>query len=156
LASDKAGKLKEPWVPQAEEFSKHREQAWRDRQSSSDEFDKNLLTFSSGALGLSLAFIKDIVPLKNASNMWLLYCSWFALVLCIMATIFSYPLSMKALDKHLIHLEDYYIRGKLRSLNPQNRWSDSVTAARITGGLFFLAGVIATVIFVFLNINKGR
>jgi hypothetical protein len=30
----------------------------------SDEFDKNLLALSSGALGVSLAFIKDIVPSK--------------------------------------------------------------------------------------------
>jgi hypothetical protein len=38
------------------------------RDSTSD-FDKNLLALSSGALGISLAFIKDIVPLEQA--MWL-------------------------------------------------------------------------------------
>jgi hypothetical protein len=42
------------------EYEKHREQAWADRQASSDEFDKNLLKFSSAALALSLALSKTL------------------------------------------------------------------------------------------------
>jgi len=44
----------------------HRRQIWQDIQSSADNFDKYILTLSSGALGLSLSFIKDIVPLGTA------------------------------------------------------------------------------------------
>jgi hypothetical protein len=149
------GSSVQPWTPQNEEFSKHREQAWQDRQSSSDEFDKNLLTFSSSALGLSLAFIKDIVPLNHATYFWLLYTSWICLVGCIMATIFSYPLSVKALDLHLVHLDEYYIKGNQKYLNPTNRWSSAVTGARVIGGGFFLLGIVATVLFVCMNLLKG-
>ena len=88
----------ESQVNPRDEFNKHREQAWQDRQASSDEFDKNLLTFSSGALGLSLAFIKDIVPLDHATHLSYLHISWVCFVCCIIATIFSYPLSIAALN----------------------------------------------------------
>ena len=44
--------------------------------SNSEKFDNAILTLSTGALGISLAFIKDIVPLKIAQNLWLLKASW--------------------------------------------------------------------------------
>lgn len=149
--------IEEPaFEPQTQEFATHREQAWKDRQSSSDEFDKSLLTFSSGALGLSLAFIKDIVPLATATRRGLLYASWISFAVCIMATIFSYPPSMKAIDKHLDDLYKYYVEGKQEFLNPKNRWSDVVTILRGVGAFFFLAGVCITVLFVWLNLPKGH
>lgn len=49
-----------------------------DRQlSNSEKFDNAILTLSTGALAISLAFIKDIVPLKLAQNLWLLKASWW-------------------------------------------------------------------------------
>lgn len=148
--------LEHAWTPQTEEFSKHREQAWKDRQSSSDEFDKNLLTFSSAGLGLSVAFIKDIVPLGHATGLRLLYSSWACFVICITATIFSFPPSIWAIDKHIGHLYRYYIEANPKFLNPKNRWSDVVHAARVIGGIFFLAGVITSVLFVYMNLSQGK
>jgi len=43
-------------------YKAHLQQAWGSIDSSTDSFDQALLAVSSGALGLSLAFIKDIVP----------------------------------------------------------------------------------------------
>ena len=64
------------WSPQQELYDKHAGQAWTDQQASSDEFDKSLLTFSSGALALSLSFIKDIVLLEKAGFLCWLFVSW--------------------------------------------------------------------------------
>ena len=44
----------------------YRRKVWEDSNSGSENFDKYLLTFSSGALALSLTFLKDVVPLKDA------------------------------------------------------------------------------------------
>ena len=57
-------------------YNEHRRQAWQDIQMSTDQFDRSLLTLSSGALVLSLAFIKDAVPLKDAVGIYWLYSSW--------------------------------------------------------------------------------
>jgi hypothetical protein len=44
----------------------YRKKVWDDIKSGTENFDKYMLTFSSGALGLSLAFIKDVVPIGRA------------------------------------------------------------------------------------------
>lgn len=44
--------------------------------ASSAQFDKQILFLSSGALGLSFAFIKDIVKLNESNHKWLLVLSW--------------------------------------------------------------------------------
>ena len=46
-------------------YDVHRDKAWEDIKSGNENFDKYMLTFSSGALGLSLAFIKDVVPAED-------------------------------------------------------------------------------------------
>lgn len=138
------------------EYEKHREQAWSDRQASSDEFDKNLLKFSSAALALSLAFIKDIVPLEQATHLTTLYLSWIGFAVCILATIASYFFSTRSFDRHLTDLHKYYIEGDEKALNPNNVWTNWVRRCAVIGGLFFLAGFICTVIFVSANVAKGH
>ena len=76
-------------------FREHMLHAWANIQSGSDSYDQSLLTVSSGALALSLAFIKDVVPLKEAHYMWMLFASWFAFASCILSVIASYRQSVK-------------------------------------------------------------
>ena len=46
----------------AEELhDEYRRKIWEDTKSGTENFDKYMLTFSSGALALSLGFIKDVV-----------------------------------------------------------------------------------------------
>jgi hypothetical protein len=54
-------------------YVEHQKQTWADCQRASDEFDKSILTYSSGGLGVSLAFVKDIVPLAQTVALPLLY-----------------------------------------------------------------------------------
>jgi len=142
------------WIPQFGEFKEHRERVWEDRQASADAFDKALLTFSSGALGLSLAFVKDIVPLAHAVHLKFLYASWACYLLCIVITIISFRLSIKAMDKQLVFLEEYYLKGKEAFLNPKNVWSDAVNLCAILGAGLFISGLFATVVFVYSNTVK--
>jgi len=43
---------------------------------SQEQYDKTVITLSTGALGLSFAFIKDIVDIKVASSINFLTGSW--------------------------------------------------------------------------------
>jgi hypothetical protein len=146
----------EPQPNRQSEYEKHREQSWTDRQASSDEFDKNLLKFSSGALGLSLAFIKDIVPLEQATWLPLLYVSWSCFSLCILATIASYFFSTRSFDTHLGDLHKYYVDADEKALNPSNFWTNWVRRCAVIAGIFFIAGFVCTVVFVSRNIAKGH
>ncbi len=89
-------------------WDEHRKQAWQDIQSSTDNFDKNLLAVSSAALGFSVAFIKDIVRLPATRWHFVLYASWLCFAVCIVITVFSFRLSVAALNKHLEYLQHYY------------------------------------------------
>src|ERR1035437_8995153 len=59
------------------------------------EYDKQLLTLSSAMLGVSLAFIKDVIQLHDAALMAVLYASWVAFGLCILGVLFSFQFSIK-------------------------------------------------------------
>jgi hypothetical protein len=139
-----------------EEFCKYRDQAWEDITSSSDEFDKSLLTYSSGALGLSLAFIKDIVKLDNATALPWLYWSWVFLTLCIILTISSYRCSIEAQKKHLIDAQKFFLERDEKALNRKTIWSILLDACAYGGAIFFLAGVLSTVLFVYFNVSQER
>lgn len=139
------------WTPQTEEFKDHRERVWEDRQASADAFDKALLTFSSGTLALSLAFIKDLIPLKGAVHVTVLFTSWACFLLCIIVTILSFRFSIAAMDKQLVFLEKYYLQGNQEFLNRKNPWNTAVDACAITGAVFFFGGLLSTVIFVYSN-----
>lgn len=132
-------------------YAKHAEQAWKDLQASSDDFDRNLLTFSSAALGLSLSFVKDFVPLKSAVYKPCLYGSWIAFASCILVTIFSFPISLQAQKAHVKHLQKYYLDNDPAYLDKPSLWSRGVTACSVLGGIFFLAGLAGTVIFAIEN-----
>jgi len=154
VARDSGSANPSDWKPNWELYNRHVEQAWTDQQSGSDEFDKNLLTLSSGALGLSLAFIKDVVPLKGADFLCELYLSWLSFVACIVVTLFSYALSVQCQKAHTSYLYKYYIEGKEEYLNRKSVWSTSVTICAILGALFFLVGLAATMIFVIGNVSR--
>ncbi len=142
-------------IRRQELYDTHANQARIDQQSSSDEFDKSLLTFSSGALGLSLAFIKDVVPLEKAEHLNWLYFSWISFAFCIVATIASFPLGIQAQKIHLEYLYKYYIQQQNEFLNKKSRWSKAVTCCAIVGSICFLAGLLGTMIFVYENVSKG-
>lgn len=122
----------------------------RSIDSSSDSFDKSMLTLSSGALGVSLAFIKDIVPLGRANGISLLLISWVAFALCIVVTVFSFRFSIAALKKHRDFLDKSWSEQKLSEPAP-TRWPMLQWCNR--GAIaFFLVGLICTMIFVGINV----
>src|ERR1700683_2167793 len=82
-------------------YNDHKKQAWEDIQSSTDSYDQSLLTLSSGVLALSIAFIKDIVPLQDVVWLGLLYVSWAAFAFCILATVVSFQIAIKTQEELL-------------------------------------------------------
>jgi len=155
MADDQTTKFSEDeWKRRWDEYSKHRDQTWEDIKASSDEFDKNLLTFSSGALGLSLAFIKDIVKLESAVALPWLYCSWAFLSACIILTIFSYRFSIWAQEKRFDDLVKYFLEDDKTAFNRKTVWSRALEVCANVGAIFLLAGVITTVVFVSKNVSQ--
>ena len=137
-------------------YLEHQKQAWQDLQSGSDEFDKSILTYSSAGLGLSVAFIKDIVPLASADGLPLLYASWVAFGLAILTTVFSFQLSVNAQTTHLDHLRKYYLEKKPEYINAPNPAGSWVGYLKWISGLCFVLAVGGTIYFSIWNVRETR
>ena len=71
-------------------YKNTREDLLKRQLSNSERLDNAILTLSTGVLALSLAFIKDIVPVKMAAHLWLIKTSWRLLGLSIVLTLLSF------------------------------------------------------------------
>ena len=148
-----------PYVPSQEAkdlHAKHLAQAWTDQQASTDAFDNNLLTFSSAALGLSIAFIKDIVPLEGAEWLKTLYFSWGAFAGCILVTIASFQIAAQAQFAHQKTLADYYLRGDNNAINRKSGWSKALPYCAGVGSLLLLLGIVSTLVFASKNVSHYK
>ncbi len=95
----------------------YRKKVWEDTKSGTENFDKYLLTFSSGALGLSLAFIKDVAPIGRAVWIPSLLASWVAFLLCILVTLVSFRISILALEGMVPYLDEFYLRNNAEAFD---------------------------------------
>ncbi len=136
----------------------YRRKIWEDTKSGTENFDKYMLTFSSGALGLSLAFIKDVVPIGKAVWIPSLISSWVAFVLCILVTLISFRISIRALEKMSPCLDAFYLEGKAEAFNKhlEDFWTKAVDWCAYLAIGFFILGLTFTMLFVGANILEAK
>ncbi|HYH01309.1 MAG TPA: hypothetical protein VD837_19440 [Terriglobales bacterium] len=139
-------------------YDVHRNKVWDDIKSGTENFDRYLLSFSSGALGLSLAFIKDVVPLAKAVWILSLFASWIFFTVCIVITMASFQISIRAQQKTLGWLEEFYLNGNSDALNKHLKsfWCWAIDWCTLAATLCFAAGLICTMLFVGANVREAR
>jgi hypothetical protein len=124
--------------------------------SAIQEFDRSLLTLSAGALGVSLGFIKDVVPLKQAICLSLLFGSWYCFGISILLTLVSFIASQKAFRHMQAVAYEYYILGHEDA--PTKRGAAVLTTRYLTyaSGCFFLVALVLTLTFVTWSVVNIR
>lgn len=115
-----------------------------------EQFDKNIVFIASGALGVSFAFIKDIVPdLTQAHCQDLLVGSWYTFAIVIFICLTCHFVSILghrwAVDN--AHLNDKKFNAGVKSWN---RWIRGINIVMIVG---LLLGGILLISFINKNIN---
>lgn len=124
--------------------------------SNSENADRAILSVSTAALGFSLAFLKDIVPLQEAIFPYLPYLSWAFFALSIVLTLLSFFSSQKAIDEQLVLAHRYYID------RDEDAFMLRPTSAKLTdilnksGAVSLVVGLVATCAFVGINLWKGK
>lgn len=110
-------------------------------------YDKTLITLSGGALGLTITFIKNIVPPSSSVCMNLAVSAWgawsFSLAALLIALYFgtyAYRYAIKKLDA-----------GELNSDNPGGPYAITTNIFNVLGGVSFLVGVVLFIIFTYMN-----
>lgn len=130
----------------------YQKQLWAGRQASFAEFDRALLSLSSGALALSLTFIKDVVPVSQAFGLPLLFGSWVLFLASIVCTLYSFIMSRKAYDLQLELAHDYYLEKNNAAFDKENSYGRMTDRLNKSAGLFFVLALLATLLFVGPNL----
>ncbi len=118
-------------------------------QKAQEDFDKTVLSLSGGALGISFAFVKDIVGNKPIANSEFLLLSWIAWGLSVTSVLVSFYFSQQALRQAIQQVD----AGEIYKQSPGGLFSRLTAILNAAGGLLFLAGVILMVVFVSYNLR---
>jgi hypothetical protein len=148
-------------VDDVDEKSKYKEycksesdEAYATISKSQEEYDKQLLTLSTGLLAVLIAFIKDVVHLDSSAYRPLLYLGLVSLGLTIVCVIASFQVSIFVLEKVRIHWQEHY------NGNTDHEYPDTL-ARRISymnwaGGGFFVVGIGFALAFIIVNLATKK
>jgi MFS family permease len=115
------------------------------KEKSEDDFEKNITIISSGALGLSVTFLSDIVNIETSRYFGLLIASWGMLILTLVSNLLSHLYASHIMD---LCQED---RGTPNEEANWRRRTRKMTRWNITNVFSLMAGIVLFVIFVLLN-----
>lgn len=76
------------------------------KQEAAKSYDQTILTFSAGAIGLSITFLKEIAPRAHAPR--LLYASWIFFAVAMLSTLYSLLASQRASEDQIADLDGRY------------------------------------------------
>jgi len=113
------------------------------RQSSAESFDRLMVYLSSGALVLSIGFLKDIVDTNKIEDFTLLLWSWGLFVASLLAVLLSHKSSQVAMDQELAGKQD-----------DSDDWDVLTKFLNVCSFLALFAGIILFIIFVQANLQK--
>ncbi len=123
------------------------------RQQSYQQFDKAILTLSSGGLGVSIIFLRDILPFEQITDYSFLIASWVLFALSITCTLISFLASQYAYDEQLELINIYFLNKDSDALTKKNRFAQITGGLNIFAAIFFILAVIGTIMFVSINIT---
>jgi len=119
------------------------------KSEQSKSYDQTILTFSSGAIALSLTFVEKITP--SPLYPWLLYASWIFFGLAVIAVIASFLFSQQAFQNEISYLDSVWNAvNKRESEMPQrvvNRHTTATRRLNMASGSMFVAGIVFLVLF---------
>jgi hypothetical protein len=124
--------------------------------SNSVQYDRAILSLSTGALGISLAFIKNIVPVSTVTHLGLLKGSWCLFGSAIILTVISFLVSQHAIKVQLLYAQAYYSDQKEEYRNKPNRYAGVTDYINYISGLCFVLAIIFTIVFVSINLGEDR
>jgi len=118
-------------------------------------FDKAILTLTAGAFGLSLTFIRQIVPSIKPETMFILIFAWIGFCISLLSTLISFLTSQSACLRQIEILEAEYLddlSNQDKKNNFENKASDRTGRLNVISISAFIIGVIFLVIFSIFNL----
>lgn len=118
-------------------------------------FDRAILSLTAGAFGLSLTFIRQIVPSIKSGTVFILICAWSGFCISLISTLISFLTSQSACSKQIEILEGEYFdnhNSQDRKINHRNKPAIWTKRLNILSIFTFIIGVIFLAIFSIVNL----
>jgi len=122
------------------------------REKAFEAFDRSVLTLSTATLSLSVGFVSNLVPIEDAELVWLLAGSWAGFALAILSTLVSFQTSRLAMDAQIDIANRLYLEDDDAAAGQVPVWARITGCLNWTSAVSFGAGVVATVVFVAVNV----
>ena len=133
-----------------EQYQQERQASIEAEHSDAEHYDRWLLTLSAGALGISIAFLKDIAPNPDPSTHCWLITAWTSLIAAITATVGSMQVSQWAFQRYRALLDKQHAGNPEASQrnNPKTvlQWLNWLSL------FLFVTGISALAVFSFQNL----
>ncbi len=121
-------------------------------QKSQDDYDKTVLALSGGALGISFAFIKDLLsstPVYKAA----LLTAWITWTLSLCIVLLSYFTSRKSIRKGIEQVDRELETGKPIEGHFGGVFAKITGGLNVTSGILFVIGIAFFIAFVYFNLG---
>jgi len=114
-----------------------------------ESYDKLLITLSGGALGISIAFLKDIVKLENVVCQNLLLYAWLAFILSLAAVLGRLMFGIEAYRRAIKQVDS----GTIYEERVGGKYSILTRVLHICSATFLLLGLLMLAAFAFKNVG---
>lgn len=126
----------------------YREHLVLSEQKSQEDYDKTVLSLSAGALGVSFAFIKDVIGPNNVVTFPLLIIfAWVCWGFSVFVVLISYYSSHLALRRAISQVD----KGTIYKEHAGGIIDFVTEILNIAGAVLFFIGVIFAALFVLIN-----
>ena len=139
-------------MAQGQVYSEYRNHLVEARRQSYEQFDKAIFLLAGGALTVSIALIKEIVPFQAAQYKPLLACAWFLFTLPLLLTLASFLCSRRAIDEQLKNAEDYFCKGDRSARTKKNPYSRATEILNYSSASSFVLGLATLLVFIYVNL----
>jgi len=113
-------------------------------QKTSAQFDKTIMVLSSGAIALSVSFLKDIVC-DRFEMKGVLFVSWISFGASLVCNLVSYLTSQLGYIENIKQIDDI-------NYNPSPKWNQWTWGLNISSLTLFVVGVLLMLVFCASNV----
>lgn len=135
----------------AEAMASYRKHLIESRKKAQENYDSTILKLSGGALGISFAFLKNVVGPAPYQFTEVLLGAWICWGASLAVVIFSFLMSSSALSHAISQVDLGVVPGK-----PGGWRSTATEYSNYFGGILFVAGIMLTVFFAYHNMEIGN
>lgn len=132
---------------QIEEWKEYRKSILEAKSKSDDDFEKYITLISSGGLGLTIAYINDIIPIKESVGSWVLFIGWIMLCATLFINLLSHYKSSINNEKTIAEIEELGYEELSKNIDSRNKTIRCLNLISIiTVGIGLLLIIIFTIV----------